>query len=175
MPKSDAYLYMQTSRFDLLKSLLMDELPVTGISGLDRDHREILEEFVHIQNPMENFRLGRASESDWRAVAKLLARLKRHSKHHFAGEEAYLEKINSPHLEQHKAQHREFIERIKAYKTVLDQKDETKIFGLKYDLFNWLYEHINTMDSEINQETSKLPFWKNAAKGQFLFPYDLAS
>jgi|GEM_PF-1362459 len=175
MPKPESYIFMQTSRFDLLKKSLMQDLPVTGIKGLDRDHREILEEFVHIQTPMENFRLGKGKEADWRAVAKLLARLERHSKHHFAGEEAYLEKINSPHLLAHKAQHQEFIDRIVAYKQVLANKDEAKIFGLKYDLFNWLHEHINTMDSEINQETSKLPFWKNAAKGTSLFPFDLAS
>jgi len=164
---------MQASSFDALEASMADEMLKTGIKGLDRDHRAVFEEFLMIQDNMENFRLGKATEADWQAIAKLLAQLEKHTKHHFAGEEAYLEKIGSIHLEDHKNQHREFSKRVQAYKQVLDKRDEKQIFGLKYDLFNWLCEHINVMDSEIDPDAPRLPTWKNPLKGQSLFPFDL--
>lgn len=72
-----------------------------GIDSIDQQHQEI---FDAANKLVRDLLAGTATES----LSEVMKFLRNHTDHHFADEEALMEKINYPELEKHRQNHQAF-------------------------------------------------------------------
>ncbi|MBF0139926.1 MAG: hemerythrin family protein [Magnetococcales bacterium] len=70
---------------------------------------------------------------------------------HFSCEEAFLQYIHFPHLEQHKRRHQNFIQEAMRIKELVTESDLSHIADMSWFLFTWLVGHINEEDIQYRQ------------------------
>ncbi|MCW8861457.1 MAG: bacteriohemerythrin [Rhodospirillales bacterium] len=125
----------------MLNAASEDEV-VTGIAIVDKDHKIL----VGLLNDM----LSACFASQGPAVlAGILEELLSYSRYHFEHEESLLEKMNYARLEEHKAEHRNFIAQVEKIRKGLEggANHELSNDTLEF-LGNWLSNHIKTEDME---------------------------
>ncbi len=112
-----------------------------GESFLDAQHKGLFEIVDRLYSAMNS---GKGNE----ITGSILLELERYSIFHFTEEEKFMNQVGFPNLENHKAEHRKFIEEVSAFKS--DMK-EGKI-GISYNLLkfleDWLIAHIQNSDAE---------------------------
>ena len=64
---------------------------------------------------------------------------KKYAEEHFGAEEEAMKKANYKDYVSHEAMHSQFRRMLVDYKEVVAARDIKKIFGLKYDLFDWFF------------------------------------
>lgn len=112
----------------------------TGIDEVDAQHRRLVE----IINSLAEG-IGRASMTDLHGV---LSQLKDYAQYHFRTEEGIMEAQAYPGLEDHRAEHRAFVDQILLFDLDVILASE----GLAWDMFHflrgWLTNHILVVDRQ---------------------------
>lgn len=108
----------------------------TGVTELDNQHKAIFEWLAELEN----------ASTDQRTLfgVYVVTRLKHYMRQHFAAEEALMEAAGYPGLEQHRAEHawfREKLEEIQLKSIGEDISTDTAAF-----LNHWLTDHIASSD-----------------------------
>ncbi|MCP3967095.1 MAG: hemerythrin family protein [Lentisphaerae bacterium] len=129
------------------------KLPVIGIAAIDNQHQHLLE--------MVN-RLHEKSFFSRAEVAESLEEFSNYAVTHFDDEEFFMENINFPGIEQHKAVHLVLREKVDEFNCRFESGEEAKsLTGELKDWFsNWLVTHITHMDSAAGT------FFQNAHRGK---------
>ena len=124
---------------DMQAPVWNDELSV-GIRELDKQHRKLFETIKRLQ---QNPAISIHSE----AVSEIFQELMDYVSTHFASEERFMAQMGYPGLEQHRAAHIEFTERLSDM--MLDAMEQTRD-GTAEELFDlmqqWLESHIRNDD-----------------------------
>lgn len=121
------------------KVLKWDASLEMGIPSIDTHHRAIFDEVNRFMSAMLRGE-GKAG------ATAMLDRINIHCSSHFAEEEALMTAHRYPHLDSHRARHREFLHRA----AVLSEAVKANQPGASRDLFDyaaeWLVKHINLED-----------------------------
>lgn len=117
-----------------------------GVPEIDGDHQE----WINILNDLADA----ITAKDRKAYFRVLARSVEYPTYHFEREEAFMEKIGYPDLEDHRRAHHHFTAKIvKHYKGMRDDYDPDSFFekGIDYLILvsEWLQDHIMGTDQEI--------------------------
>jgi len=144
--KLESFLTMQLETTQAFERKMREELEDVGIERFNREHLELLAAFLKFHALLERLNLEHPDETAWREVAETLAFLRSYATRHLEAEEAVLERAGFNGLPYHKIQHAIFNQRLDAYDKALNSHDASKILGVKYNLFNWFFNHINKED-----------------------------
>lgn len=108
-----------------------------GIGAIDRQHQEIFEHLLAIENAM-------VKRDPWHIVRFHLGQLRDFMKLHFAVEEALFEIIRYPWRTEHETEHARLIEGISALE---DQLQKHASNGALVDFFErWFVDHVMNSD-----------------------------
>jgi hemerythrin-like metal-binding protein len=134
-PLSVEFLSAETAR-DTLRAKAGPLPPIaTGVPLIDQQHSDLL---ATIQS------LGKAVQEnqDTEAVVKTVGFLEVYTDEHFRYEEAYLERLQFPGLEEHRREHTYFRMQVDQLRHRLSTGDTTITLELSHLLFRWLQDHI---------------------------------
>lgn len=110
----------------------------TGIDEVDAQHRRLVE----IINSLAEG-IGRASMTDLHGV---LSQLKDYAQYHFRTEEGIMEAQTYPGLEDHRAEHRAFVDQILLFDLDVILASEGLAWEMFHFLRGWLTNHILVVD-----------------------------
>ncbi len=142
-------------KVDVAKSLWNDRF-LLGIEEIEIDNQHegfarMLEEFLHMV----------AQENYEKTKEHLLTKVKEYIDLHFPYEEAFMESIGYPELEQHKKAHKLFINEYNKVLQLLKEEDsKERIRELSSFLIGWLFTHIDKTDKKFAKfyhEKNKAP------------------
>ena len=110
---------------------------------------EIDDQHMHLVDMANNLLLVIKLKKPQKEIRKLITELREYTVIHFADEEAYMEKISFPELEEHRREHKKLTEQVKDYQKTLYHQGEIDPHKVLEFLKTWLINHILTMDMEI--------------------------
>lgn len=121
-----------------------------GVELIDEQHKEL---FARLSNFIETVQNEIPWEEKLDKVKATMEFMQEYVVTHFADEEIYQEKINYPHVEEHKIAHAKFKEGINDYVKVFEEGGftEEKIQEFSGKLMAWLIMHVGHMDQKIGQ------------------------
>lgn len=115
---------------------------LTGVRLMDAQHKSL---FVFI----DKFLSCMIKKSDRNDVQKVVGFLERYSHKHFTDEESFMETSRYPKIEEHKLQHKKFIDCVRDLETKLDTEDSESLMESIYTaLAEWLMKHILSEDKK---------------------------
>ncbi len=132
-----------------------------GLAELDDDHKQLIRIINQLgtEYPPEERRA---------ALRQSLVALRRYAEFHFAREEKVLMACAYPHLEEHRGEHRDFVQRILELTRQFDADPESTSEIVNQDLLSflrdWLSHHIMTEDKAYAPIIENNPSAKAAAK-----------
>ena len=86
------------------------------------------------------------AKAEKKEMEEHISKLLDYTDYHFGFEEKYLEDFNCGNLENHKANHAEFVATIKKYQQRYKVDDQDAVYKLIIYLNNWILNHIQTED-----------------------------
>lgn len=111
------------------------------VHAMDDQHKKLFEIVHELYTAMQSGK-GKAVAGD------VLARLIDYTEHHFAAEEAIMEKNHYPQLANHRAEHRDLENKVRAFKKEFDAGSKAITLELMTFLQNWLTNHILSVDQK---------------------------
>ncbi|NLM76039.1 MAG: hemerythrin family protein [Clostridiaceae bacterium] len=122
-----------------------------GVEYIDNQHKEWFEK---ANNLFEAGKTGKSKEY----IGDMLKFLDEYTKKHFNDEEAYMEKINYPEIEQQRIAHRNFVEKLAKLKQDFEESggNIAVIVNANRMVVDWLTGHISNMDKKIGIYTKSL-------------------
>ncbi|NLP31280.1 MAG: hemerythrin family protein [Clostridiales bacterium] len=122
-----------------------------GVERIDTQHK------ICFEKANDLFQAGKSGKSKEK-IAETLEFLEDYAKKHFRDEEAYMEHINYPGLEQQKIAHRKFEEEVAILKHEFQQSGSNinLIINANQMIIDWLINHISNMDKQIGIFAKKL-------------------
>lgn len=114
----------------------------THIPSIDAEHQRLLQ----LLNDLHDAINAQQGEG---VVEQTLIGLSGYVQDHFREEEAYMEQVHCPYLQEHRAEHREFGRQLQGYTNRLaagGRELATEIFEF---LVNWFMNHIHALDQKI--------------------------
>lgn len=112
-----------------------------GIAEMDEEHIIL----VNMLNEVHEFIRGGEKE---KASAYFKQTLATYVGSHFSDEEAFMRRINYPHLEDHMKIHAKFKQSIEASLSNFDGLDEAAFRNALTDVFTWIISHIGKTDKK---------------------------
>ncbi|CDI03826.1 putative hemerythrin-like protein [Candidatus Competibacter denitrificans Run_A_D11] len=127
---------MQESVSSLKKDFIewSDALSV-GVEEVDQQHKG-LAQMVNELNGAIHGGWGKETRDD------IIVKLLEYTRVHFATEESLMSISNYPHLKEHKKQHENLIDIVKAYVKKYNENPEASNYEFLFFLKRWLVEHI---------------------------------
>ncbi len=110
---------------------------------------EIDDQHIHLVDMANNLLLVIKLKKPQKEIKKLITELREYTVIHFNDEEAYMEKIGFPELEEHRKEHQKLTERVKTYQKTLYHQYEIDPHEVLAFLKTWLLDHILSMDMDI--------------------------
>lgn len=108
---------------------------ITGIQSIDDQHRHL----VDLVNKFEDAsRRGRGS----RIMSEILNDLVGYTQEHFAHEEKIMEECGFPGLKQHKASHRQLLQKIERFQFEFETEKRRVTTDVRELLLYWVRSHI---------------------------------
>jgi hemerythrin-like metal-binding protein len=126
-----------------------------GIEPLDDHHRTMVRLLLEVKAEAD----GKRHADD---VKGILAALTSYSKYHFLSEERIMLEKGFPQLEQQRAEHRWFVERLDEITAEFVANDLSFKNDLLIHLKNWFVNHILTRDILLKQHISSMEAGKQA-------------
>jgi hemerythrin len=120
----------------------------TGVKEIDAQHLEIRDAFLALQR---NLRDGAMDQ----ALTESLDLLSQRMNAHFEYEEAYLEHVQFPGLQNHRAEHAQFRAQILQLRERAGAGDHTLSLEISSFLFNWFRQHTLIEDSTFAKSTHR--------------------
>ncbi len=113
----------------------------TGIQEIDDQHRQLLS---HAGEALEALRRRDRRE----AIERTLSFLMSYVRYHFAEEESHMRRLRYPRLEDHRAEHRDYLRRLEALRSHFEGEGDSTAVSMAVDslLGAWLLDHIGTAD-----------------------------
>ncbi|WP_421903566.1 bacteriohemerythrin [Maridesulfovibrio sp.] len=115
-----------------------------GIEEIDEQHRSLI---GMVNDVLEAFEKG---EKDT-AVDRMLGQLHEYTVLHFNAEEKYMEKIEYPHIQEHRQLHAKLKGSVKSLRAARFHYEEVTPETIKELISSWLLEHILREDYKIVQ------------------------
>lgn len=106
---------------------------------IDRQHRALVD-------AINDLHAGLAQARGDECLAETLAFLQDYAERHFSEEEAMLAQAAYPRLEQHRGQHRAFVEQIRAFRAQIADGGSGLGHNMAQFLGSWLVNHIMVAD-----------------------------
>lgn len=111
---------------------------------IDTQHETLFELINRLHDSMKE---GRSKES----IPSTLNALVAYTKQHFGYEEGYMKRVGYPNLDQHRAQHEEFVSTVERF---ISDYNSGKV-GLTFQIINylkdWLISHILKTDKQYDE------------------------
>ena len=121
-----------------------DNKYATGVLIVDNDHKKLFE----LTNMLEE--LSAAEQPQTHLIENQITRLLDYTVYHFEREKELMVKYGVVHLNQHVAEHAEFVDVAKeACQNWMQNGEAAEIESLVKYLWNWLAEHIMGSDMEL--------------------------
>ena len=115
----------------------------TGIRSIDLQHEELI-------GMLNELNTAYISGGDQSLLEDVLQRLGSYVTFHFATEESLMASLREEqHTEEHRRQHKKFIEQLEHMCIQARQDDQDTMLGLIDFLNEWLYEHILKTDRSL--------------------------
>jgi len=123
----------------------------TGISAVDRQHRQLLQLINHLGMAMTTMR-------DIPKVTQLLSQLQDYTVYHFAEEECLFKRchLSAEEIDQHLAQHQLFRKKLASF-SQQDLSDDEATQELHQFLVTWLIAHIFSEDMKLSRPRQSQP------------------
>lgn len=119
---------------------------LTGIPQIDTEHRTLFEIIEEANNLIH----AEFLHDKFDEIVKILDRLKNYTIEHFSHEEAYMQSIGYPKLEEQKRAHTAFVDKLcEINLDELDQNQQQSLIDLIDFLLGWLTQHILLSDKQI--------------------------
>lgn len=119
---------------------------ITGIDEVDQEHRNLFQMVKDINDLM----LDDYIFDKYDKIVSILEQLRDYAREHFLHEEAYMEKIGYPGIEQQKQAHEAFCDKVAEIRLDdIDENQQEYLEDLIKFLLNWLSVHILHMDKAI--------------------------
>ncbi len=110
-----------------------------GIPEIDAEHAALINMLNEVMN------LNRKNEKD-KARLYFQETLSRYVVDHFAHEEAYMQKIGYPQLDEHRKVHENFKQAMFRYMEQFNPEDHAAFRGALMDAYSWIINHIGKTD-----------------------------
>ena len=124
-----------------------DDLAIDG-SQIDFQHRQLLDAMGDLEDAL--------AAADQRRVAEAMPFLRQYAQTHFADEERVLQLVAWPRLEEHRALHRGFCQRLAELEGACGRGDLAAGTMLLGFLAAWLARHIRGTDREFAEQVRAL-------------------
>ncbi len=121
-----------------------------GVDKFDQEHM-LLVELIN-----EMFIIVR-DKGEGSTLADAVEKLVDYTRVHFADEEEDLEKVNYPHLEEHKEIHADLLEQVLRFQARMDKEGEEMRTDLYKFLRDWLINHILDEDMKYSEYFKEEP------------------
>jgi hemerythrin len=117
---------------------------LTGHDLIDRQHQELFRRINALLDAAQN---GKGQE----AVIDAINFMETHVIEHFGDEEALQKESSFPNYEAHKAEHRDFFDKIVKLKKSLDTDGTSYhlLINALNAIFEWIGKHVTEMDKEL--------------------------
>ncbi|HMK23210.1 MAG TPA: bacteriohemerythrin [Terriglobales bacterium] len=109
------------------------------VQRCDDDHKKLFALFNSLHDAMMK---GEGSK----IMGRIVKELADYTRYHFAQEETLLERTKYPALESHRAQHREFVDKVEEFEREVKVNNLTQSPALLKFLSGWLSNHIMRTD-----------------------------
>jgi hemerythrin len=113
-----------------------------GDQAIDFQHKKLISLINDIDKVKDQ------GEESQMIIEITLDELKKYTSYHFSEEEAMLEKVGYPKLEEHKVEHRLFIDKIDQFSERFKDEGDKMITDLLTYLYGWLTSHIKVKDMD---------------------------
>ena len=110
-----------------------------GIEDIDMQHKKLVD-------MINEFYFQLKDKSSKELISKLINDMKQYALVHFETEERYLQQIGFPALEEHKVEHKSFIEKVADVEQRFSAGKLVLSFELTNFLKSWLVHHIKGSD-----------------------------
>lgn len=114
----------------------------TGNEIIDSEHQYLVSLINEIMEKRKEMNLDE--------IKRIFIELKRYAHIHFYNEEKLMEEINYPKIEDHKAQHRVFLEELDKIEKELMLENKYVSFEIMIFLSKWFINHIQHMDKDFS-------------------------
>lgn len=118
---------------------------VTGNELIDAQHKELIGKINDLVKICE-------TKAGFREAIKMLEYLADYTNFHFSAEEKLQEEIAYPGFEQHKKQHKDFIQTIQELHEMLEENEGPTpefVESVNRNVTEWLYKHIQGFDRSV--------------------------
>ncbi|RMG02733.1 MAG: hemerythrin [Planctomycetota bacterium] len=116
----------------------------TGVPEIDEEHRRLIDQLNHFLDALHN-------GTSEKVLGELVDFLSEYSVEHFRHEEMMMEQYDCPARVENRRQHVEFQDRLVEVRSRLEREGPTEELAhhIKLAIFNWLVEHIKTVDAQL--------------------------
>jgi hemerythrin len=116
-----------------------------GVEEIDRQHRELYANVASLHEAMRAQRLER--------IPGILEFLQRYALEHFEAEERHMASTGYPHLEAHRAAHRDFVASFLRHREACQGRGvrPSAVVELSDWIGRWLREHVRTVDGQMGR------------------------
>ncbi len=111
------------------------------VSKCDDDHKKLFSILNFMHDAMKT---GKGRE----VIEQSVKELADYTNYHFSQEELLLSNTNYPNLVPHKAQHKIFVDKVKAFQSALKAGDTSQSVKVTTFLKDWLAHHIKETDRQ---------------------------
>jgi hemerythrin len=112
----------------------------TGIGVIDDQHQQLLARAGEV--------LESLARGEREVIERALAYLASYAKFHFAEEEAHMLRLGYPRLDDHRAEHGDYVRRLRTLQAHFDGEGDSDAVSTSIDslLSTWLLDHIGRVD-----------------------------
>ncbi len=112
-----------------------------NVEEIDNQHKKLVEMMNNLHNAMKD---GKGNN----VIGEIINKMIDYSIYHFSTEEKYFDMFNFPQKEQHKQVHKDFVEKVTAFKKDFENNKVMLTIEIMDFLSNWLQNHILGDDME---------------------------
>ncbi|MBN2625357.1 MAG: hemerythrin family protein [Spirochaetales bacterium] len=123
-----------------------DESYEIGIPEIDRQHRQLIDNFNDFYKHLSNEELGDN-------LRELLQKMMDYTDYHFKEEEKYMASINYKYIDDQREMHNQIREKMASYKKLADEGKLTVSMPVTNEIKKWIKEHIQIEDKKIAQSS----------------------
>jgi hemerythrin len=116
-----------------------------GIHEIDREHEEIHRLIVLLQDAL---RTGSRDVVQRQIVQTVLSEVLQFAQRHFAYEERLMKKVSYPEYDEHKNEHKYFLQQIRGLKGRLQTGESSITSETMNALSNWVHHHVLGTDTK---------------------------
>nr|CRH04816.1 Protein of unknown function [Candidatus Magnetococcus massalia] len=135
------------------RAYLRSKLPTLGITELDRQHKQLLEQIINFHVLVERLLKSRPDDQDWLEIKAHFDFLLTYIRDHFSYEEGLMQRSHYAAFDAHKREHEEFTKKVTSFRRdLLEKRDIYTTVNVKFFLLEWLFSHTGTTDMKLKGE-----------------------